>query len=90
LLAIAACNASPGTETDGGTRTDNPPPCRPGADADGDGIPDQVDVCGRDSDRDGVQDYLDLDSDNDKLPDAWEDPDGDGRGPPWRPTSRTS
>jgi hypothetical protein len=37
-----------------------------------------VEGCGRDTDRDGVQDYLDLDSDNDKLPDAWEDPDGDG------------
>ncbi len=56
-----------------------PPPCIKGQDADSDGIPDQVEGCkGTDSDADGTPDYRDKDSDNDKIPDAHEDPDGDG------------
>ena len=55
------------------------PRCKAGNDADGDGILDQVEGCsGVDSDGDGVPDYRDTDSDNDKVPDALEDPDGDG------------
>lgn len=59
------------------------------ADTDEDGILD-VHEGGRDTDEDGVRDYLDLDSDNDSIPDAVEagdadpltfplDSDGDGR-----------
>ena len=49
-------------------------------DADGDGIPDDVEGDG-DSDGDGIPDYLDTDSDGDGIPDSEEgveDSDGDG------------
>ena len=49
-------------------------------DADGDGIPDDIEGDG-DSDGDGIPDYLDTDSDNDGIPDSEEgvtDTDGDG------------
>jgi len=49
-------------------------------DADGDGIPDDVEGDG-DSDGDGIPDYLDTDSDDDGIPDSEEgveDADGDG------------
>ena len=53
-------------------------------DADGDGIPDRIEVgadCAipRDNDGDSLPDYLDEDSDNDGVPDRYEDRDGDGR-----------
>lgn len=38
-------------------------------DADGDGVPDSVEKC-VDTDGDGIPDYLDLDSDNDCIPDS--------------------
>ncbi|HSN98787.1 MAG TPA: hypothetical protein VLS89_10900, partial [Candidatus Nanopelagicales bacterium] len=52
----------------------------PGADSDGDGIPDDVEGTG-DTDGDGLPDYLDHDSDNNGVPDAIEgagDTDSDG------------
>ncbi len=80
--------------TGGGDSTvlDTAPP--PDLDSDGDGITDteegRDDPGGpRDSDLDGIPDYLDIDSDNDEKPDAYEakppvdgappDTDGDGR-----------
>ena len=57
--------------------------CAKGADADKDGIPDDVEGCGspaRDTDKDGIPDYADTDSDNDAVLDKVEgkkDTDGD-------------
>jgi hypothetical protein len=53
-------------------------------DADGDGIPDEIEVgpdCDipRDTDGDSLTDYLDEDTDNDGVSDRYEDRDGDGR-----------
>ncbi len=47
-------------------------PCRPGADLDKDGIPDDVEGCGKDTDGDQLPDYNDTDSDGDKVPDKVE------------------
>ena len=38
-------------------------------DADGDGIPDDIDPDFKDTDGDGIPDYLDPDDDNDGIPD---------------------
>ena len=67
---------------DGGGYT--PDPCKAGADADGDKIPDQKEGCNpaRDTDGDKVPDYADTDSDGDGIPDSVEgqkDSDGDKR-----------
>jgi hypothetical protein len=59
-----------------------PVPCQPGADGDGDGIPDDAEGCGTDTDKDGIPDYQDPDSDNDGVPDKIEggaDTDADGK-----------
>lgn len=55
-------------------------PIEPGADTDGDGIPDTVENL-TDPDKDGIPSFLDTDSDNDGIPDAVEgvgDSDKDG------------
>ncbi len=67
---------------DGGGYT--PDPCKAGADADGDKIPDQKEGCNppRDTDGDKVPDYADTDADGDGIPDSVEgagDSDGDKR-----------
>lgn len=78
VLAMPSC----GGDEDGST-SGNPPP---GADSDGDGIPDSVEGTG-DTDGDGTPDYLDTDADNDGILDVDEvgsnpaepnDADGDG------------
>jgi len=46
--------------------------CKPGQDSDQDGIPDDVEGCGKDSDSDQTPDYLDADSDGDKVLDSVE------------------
>ena len=61
-----------------------PQPCKPGADSDSDGINDEKEGCNppRDTDNDKIPDYLDLDSDDDGIPDSIEgtkDSDGDKR-----------
>ena len=47
-------------------------PCTPGGDLDKDGIPNEVEGCGKDTDGDQLPDYNDTDSDNDKIPDKSE------------------
>ena len=82
LVLLGSCDTGAAglvTDGDAGGRWPQAPGCKTGQDADGDGIPDQVEGCGgEDSDGDGVPDYRDTDSDNDKVPDSQEDPDGDG------------
>jgi len=61
-----------------------PIPCKPGNDADGDGIPDEKEGCNpaTDTDNDKTPDYMDPDSDGDGVPDSVEgtkDSDGDKR-----------
>jgi hypothetical protein len=93
LLGLAAgwascANPFTALPSDGGAKeTAAGAPCTPGADADGDGIPDEVEGCGKDTDSDGLSDHVDPDSDNDGIPDRLEagpaprsprDSDGDG------------
>ena len=47
-------------------------PCTPGGDLDKDGIPDDVEGCGKDTDGDQLPDYNDTDSDGDKILDSVE------------------
>jgi len=86
---VAALLSIPGCNNGGGFITSEAgvSPCVPGQDSDMDGIPDQVEGCDGDVDRDGIADYLDPDSDNDRIPDRLEvgvdpsqplDTDGDG------------
>ena len=77
VLVLAGCWEGWDTTGDATNLTD---PNALDGDADGDGIPDDVEGDG-DSDGDGVPDYLDTDSDNDGIPDSEEgvgDADGDG------------
>ncbi|MFH2008666.1 MAG: hypothetical protein ABI333_18915 [bacterium] len=59
-------------------------PCEPNDDDDGDGILNHHEGCmyGTDTDGDGVPDYLDLDSDNDHIPDSIEAGDSVINSPP--------
>ena len=77
VLLLAGCWE--GWDTTGDNTDLNDPGALDG-DADGDGIPDDVEGDG-DSDGDGIPDYLDTDSDDDGIPDSEEgvgDADGDG------------
>ncbi|MCB9555436.1 MAG: hypothetical protein H6707_04980 [Deltaproteobacteria bacterium] len=71
------CGGSEFVEPDGGgVRYDRGfTPCTPGQDADGDGIPDEVEGCtspAADADGDTIPNYLDTDSDGDGVPDSVE------------------
>ncbi len=80
-LLLPACGPSAGDDTSGG---DAGPvgPQRPDADKDGISDADEARGNNRDSDRDSMPDYLDTDSDNDTLLDAFEAGDTDTRTPP--------
>jgi len=76
-LVVSACgdDGRPPTGGDGGDDAMLPPQ----PDQDGDGISDvdEARATNRDTDGDGMPDYLDLDSDNDSIPDAVEAGDAD-------------
>ncbi len=70
--AVAGCGPSDSDVPPGGDGGVEPPKCKSGEDADGDGIPNQVEGCTADPDNDGRPSYFDTDSDNDGIPDSIE------------------
>jgi hypothetical protein len=82
FFALAACGDDAAVPGDGGTSPDAPPV----SDRDGDTIGDrdegQFGTTPIDTDLDGTADYLDLDSDDDDLPDAFEAGDASAATPP--------